>query len=312
MRRKKTLPHTCLADTWHFTIRHLFVLSIVAGVIVMAIYTKEKQFKTVLPIKNITVEGRLIHLDRSQLEASILHTVKGGYFTLDLNRIRKRLLVNPWIRRVSVRRHWPAQLIVTIAEKKPVAYWNHNAFISAEGDVFKPAPIDNTLLLPQMFGPQGQYKKVWMFMNKIYQPLASMALQVKVLSLDDRRAWKLVLTSLSDEKGYTKNKFEQNKNAVVVRLGRNDTQQRFDRFVRVFSSISSLDLRQIKSVDMRYPNGFAVLRKTVLNNKNRISMQNGFFHPAGLHQHNKKYIAMINDSFNTLLNSILPDSIQRV
>jgi len=311
MRRKKTSLHTRLADTWHFTIRHLFVLGIVAGIMAAVIYTKEKQFKTVLPIKKVSVEGRLIHLDRSKLEVSILHSVKGGYFTLDLNRIRKRLLVNPWIRRVSVRRHWPAQLIVTIAEKTPVAYWNRNSFISAEGDVFKPASIDTTLLLPQMFGPQGQYKKVWMFMNKIYQPLASMALQVQVLSLDDRRAWKLVLTSLSDEKKYTENKSEQNKSTVIVRLGRYDTQRRFDRFVRVFSSIASLDLKQIQSVDMRYPNGFAVLRKTALNEENRVSMQKNFSCPAGPHQQNKKYIVMINNSFNALINSILPDSIQR-
>jgi len=231
---------------------------------------KQHQFETVLPIRVVKVEGQLDHLDRRVLQQTVLATLEGGYFTLNLSRVRTRLMKDPWVKEVFIRRRWPAQLLVSVIEKQPVAYWNQQAFISAEGNVFQPEIIDQTLLLPRMYGPQGQHKKVWMFMNEIYPPLAAMAMQVKALYLDERRAWKLALADAASEKN-TQADNSRNK-ALIVRLGRYQTRQRFKRFVQVFSSANSPDLAQLQSVDMRYPNGFAVLRKNTVNNNNKFTI----------------------------------------
>ncbi|HHO58637.1 MAG TPA: FtsQ-type POTRA domain-containing protein [Thiotrichales bacterium] len=215
----------------------------------------EMQFETVMPITQVRVDGEFEHLDANELKARVLAGVDGGYFTVDLNRTRDRLMQNPWVKTVSVRRRWPAELLVTVTEKQAVAYWNEQALISAEGDVFRPVYIDKTLSLPHMIGPQGQHKKAWLFMNEIYQPLTAMALQVDTLKLDDRRAWQL---SLINENFANKSENEP----LIIRLGRYNTEARFKRFVEVFSRENSPDLKQIKTIDMRYPNGFAVLKKT--------------------------------------------------
>ncbi len=233
------------------------------------IYLKKVQFKTILPIKQVVVEGKLKHLNQALIKTLVLNNIGGGYFTLNLMRVRKRLLKNAWIKNISIRRQWPARLIVNVKEKVAVSYWNKHAFISAEGKVFRPVNMDTTLLLPHMFGPPGQQKKVWMFMNKIYSPLASLLLRVDVLSLDKRRAWKLVLSYLAEKKLMIAGK--QANNTLTIRLGRYDTDIRFKRFINVFSRINSPNLSQIKAIDMRYPNGFAVLKKKLINRKDKVA-----------------------------------------
>lgn len=251
-----------------FKLLPYFVLTIV---LVAAIdYLKNKEFDTVLPIESVTVEGVFQHLGKSEIEQVVLNNVEGGFFTLKLNAARQRLLQKPWVKSVSVRRRWPAELIVTVAEKQAVAYWNKRSFISESGEVFSPQPMPSAMLLPKMFGPQGQHEKVWLFMNEIYQPLASLELNVAALHLDERRAWKITL------EGLAKNVLPV-KNSLLVNLGRYDTKPRFERFVRVFSKLASLGLNDFKEMDMRYPNGFSVLKKkqkTALKNMRESFIEN--------------------------------------
>lgn len=142
-----------------FQLMPYFVLTVV--LVVAFDYLKNKEFDTVLPIESVTVEGVFQHLGRSEIEQVVLNTVEGGFFTLKLDEARKRLLQKPWVKSVSVRRRWPAELIVTVKEKRAVAYWNERSFISEDGDVFSPKPMPSAMILPKMFGPKGQHKKVW-------------------------------------------------------------------------------------------------------------------------------------------------------
>lgn len=243
---------------------------IAAGIAMVPVLLQNYQFETVLPVKAVQVEGHLYHLDPEQIKQKVFETLEGGYFTLNLERARAEVMKNAWVKDVSIRRQWPARLIVSVTEKQPVAYWNSHALISEEGDVFIPAVLDGSLLLPHMFGPEGQHKKVWMFMNDIYQPLAAMALQVEALHLDDRRAWKLELVNIASERA---NHSGDNKGKLLtVRLGRYQAMERFSRFVRVFSAANGPDLSRIQAIDMRYPNGFAVLPETPSNNSNKLTI----------------------------------------
>ena len=47
-------------------------------------------------------------------------------------------------------------------------------------------------------------------------------------------------------------------NGVELRLGRNETKRRVERFVKVFSMRNAPNIDGIKYIDLRYPNGFAM------------------------------------------------------
>jgi cell division protein FtsQ len=249
--RKKSKP-----SLFKKTLKTLPVLFGVMAVVYLGLLMRNIEFPAALPVTDVQVKGELNFLNKEEIKVLVMKNISGGYFTVDLNNIRELLLHEPWVKNVSLRRKWPASLNVFIEEQVPIAYWNNNALLSENGDVFKPETIDKELNLPALNGPEGQHDNVWKFMNILYKETAMLNYQVVRLNLDDRRAWQLVLaesTALEDAR-------------IEIKLGRFDTEKRLQRFVRILPALtighgikkSNYKENKIKVIDMRYPNGFAV------------------------------------------------------
>jgi len=231
------------------------------AVIYLGILVKDVDIPTVMPVNDVQVVGELNFLDRDKMVSMVKSKIHGGYFTVDLNTIRKTLMKEPWVSNVSLRRQWPGSLNVIIDEHEPVAYWNDDSYINASGEVFKPENIDAALNLPKLSGPDGHHNNVWKFMNVLYQKMALLDYEVARLKLDDRRAWQLVIAGQGNAE--TASSVDR---AISVRLGRFDTEKRLQRFVRILPALTAehglatgkLIENNIKVIDMRYPNGFAV------------------------------------------------------
>jgi cell division protein FtsQ len=206
--------------------------------------------------------------DKAEIESIVKNNINGGYFTVDLNTMRERLMQQPWIRNVSLRRQWPANLDVIITEQTPVAYWNDDGYISDAGEVFKPEKIDRELNLPKLNGPEGHHNNVWKFMNALYQEMALLEFEVVRLDLDDRRSWQMVVSEYknTEESSPAMDAHQVDVQRMDVKLGRFETEKRLKRFIRILPSLTAghgstnkaLTNKNIKVIDMRYPNGFSV------------------------------------------------------
>lgn len=210
----------------------------------------ENGFKDIVPIENVEIEGVYENISLNDLREKVVSVLKGGYFTIDLKVVRSALLELPWVEDASVRRQWPAGLYIKVIEKQAVAYWNDGAILSSRGEIFAPLVIEHNKALPKLSGPEGMHEKVWNFLVEISNSFKGMDIEIKRLALDERRAWVLTIAS----KVMTED--------VVVKLGKQDTGNRLDRFVRVFSNNAILRLDNIAVIDMRYPNGFAMRKKS--------------------------------------------------
>ncbi len=302
-RNKKSLQQSISKKGLFKTFSILFSLFLI---IYLTMLIKRIDIPVILPIEKIHVFGELEFINTDDIKAKVKASVTGGYFTVDMNLIREVLLQEPWIKAVTLRRQWPAGLEVAIEERTPIAYWNKNAYLSEAGEAFTPARIDQKLNLPVLNGPQGRHATVWQFMNVLYQEMAKLDYQVVRLDLDQRRAWQLVIEKQVIEKQVSENSgsdIEKNsaaKHVINVRLGRFNTEKRLQRFVRILpglineqdhataiveiaSSDSASDEEptrmagKIKTIDMRYPNGFAVQRATDkrMNDVSANDMQTG-------------------------------------
>lgn len=209
----------------------------------------ESGFKDIVPIENVEIEGVYENISLNDLRDKVVSVLEGGYFTVDLEVVRNALLELPWVEDVSVRRQWPAGLYIKVIEKQAVAYWGDDAMLSNRGELFMPVAIEKDKVLPKLRGPEGLHKKVWSFFMEVNDGLDETGLEINRLALDERRAWTLVVAS----KGIAQE--------VVVKLGRQDTASRLDRFVRVFSDNTPLNISNVAVIDMRYPNGFALRKK---------------------------------------------------
>jgi len=259
-------------------LKALPVLVGVVAVFYIGALIKDINIPTVLPVNDVQVSGELHFMDKNEIESLVKENISGGYFTVNLSGIRKLLMQKPWVKNVSLRRRWPASVTIFIEEQVPVAYWNKNAFLSEKGDVFKPTDIDKRLNLPELNGPQGLHHDVWQFMNILYRETALLNYEVVRLTLDERRAWQLIIVEQNEATG----------NQINVRLGRFDTKKRLQRFVRILPALNAeysfvvdgLAANKIKVIDMRYPNGFAVeignKQLTKIKHSQNLSLANNY------------------------------------
>ncbi len=236
-------------------IRHLIIVPATIALLAGAWKLAEYDFSKIAPIEKVEIEGKFENISHDSFRKKVVAEINGGYFSQDLDAMRISLMGLPWVDDVSVRRQWPSGLHIKVTEKQAVAYWNDDAMISDDGDVFKPEVINQQLALPKLNGPDGLHNKMWRFLVTINKDFSAMGFKVVDLNLDGRRAWSFHFLS--------QNVIDE----IEVKLGRDYAQDRLVRFVRVFSNVDKFNLKETAVIDLRYPNGFAMRIKN--NNASR-------------------------------------------
>lgn len=193
------------------------------------------------PITVVRIDGALVHTSSEAVEQVVTRHMPGaGFFRLDLSALQADLEALPWLRSASLRRIWPDTLEVVVHEHRAAARWNEAALISATGAVFRPQRLP-ALELPRLSGPQGHGPAMLARLRELDRRLAPLALAIRGLHQDARRAWRVELD-----------------NDVTLRLGRGEIDARLGRFEAVWPVVLARKADRIEAVDLRYPNGFAV------------------------------------------------------
>jgi len=194
-----------------------------------------------LPVKKVRVEGDFRRLSPESLQTTVTEVVRGGFFNVNVEIIKESLFQNPWVYQVTVRRIWPDTLSVKVIEQTAVARWGEQGLINSQAEFFAPSKQTFPKNLPVLMGPVDSYALLLGQYVRIRDALAARRLQVSGLTLNDRRAWQ----------------FELVKGPSVI-LGRQDVDRRVARFTDYVTTRLANRLSQIKLIDMRYTNGFAV------------------------------------------------------
>lgn len=209
-------------------------------------------------LKTVRVESiydmDLKHVSEITVRNSIAGKIKGNFFTANLEQVRMTFEAVPWVRRATVRREWPNQLIVDVEEHEPLGTWGEDGrLLSVKGEVFTAnlAEADDDHPLPGFDGPDGSEKEVLNRFAQLRQWFGPVKLVPETLSLSNRYAWTVGLD-----------------NGMTVALGReqnrNTMKERVSRLVAVYPQlVSRLQDGSIDTIDMRYPNGLALASKTL-------------------------------------------------
>ena len=92
-------------------------------------------------------------VDTAQIGAVVRNEVRGNFFTVDLDKTRRAFEKLPWVRKVSVRRHFAGwaqsrpsqrpslawQLELVLEEHEALARWNETELVNTHGEVFAAA-----------------------------------------------------------------------------------------------------------------------------------------------------------------------------
>ncbi len=219
----------------------ILMLLVLSGAVIAAIRSIEPE--QLWPVQSVIIEGEFNYLDKEKLRQQALPKVNGGLFTVDLVDVRNALIDMPWVEDVSVRRQWPDKLSIRVIEKQPVVYWGESDVLSARGQLFTPEK-KLQVELPRLNGPHGQHKSMLKEMARMQAWLVDSGLYIQKMTLDARRSWTLELSG-----------------NLQLRLGRKQMHERLNRFVSIYKKHLKTEKREIRHIDMRYTNGFAVAWK---------------------------------------------------
>ena len=81
-------------------------------------------------LRAVQLDAAPQRVERVQLEAAARDSLHGNFFTANLEQTRRSFEKLPWVRKVSVRRHFPWQLEVELEEHVALARWNGTALVN--------------------------------------------------------------------------------------------------------------------------------------------------------------------------------------
>ena len=189
----------------------------------------------------IDVNGPLVGESQVGLERHLADWVGKSYFATDLEDIKASLEQRPWVASAAVKRVWPDRLVVNIREKKPLAHWNDGRLVSRTGKLFSPSNPQVAGALPLLSGPDERVRDVITMARALSDQLVARGIGFGGLNLEQRGAWTLRLG-----------------NGIDVVLGRDQVEQRFERFMTVYQAQLASRADEVSRVDARYTNGVAV------------------------------------------------------
>ncbi len=192
-------------------------------------------------LNRLTVSGRLQHVDPTAVRAAVLPAVGKGFFSTRVETVSAAVMQIPWVAQADVRREWPHTLHVEIVEEAPVARWNTDGLMDAQGRVFTHTDTKPYAALPQLTGRDEDAQDVLAQYDTLSNLVTPRGLAIVELAVDARGAATVLLSD-----------------GIEVRLGREDASARLSRFAAMALPALSARLGAVAYVDMRYTNGFAV------------------------------------------------------
>ena len=201
-----------------------------------------------LTIESVNVTGNLSILDEEQLEPVIAPFTKTNLYLLDAKGLETALENNPWVHSASMTKLWPDRLIIKIYEQKPVAYWGKDAMLAENGEII-PAVIQGANdKYPTLYSPREKGRNMATGFLKIRKWMQGFPLKMVEFKEDARGSWQIRL-----------------ENGLMLKIGRNEQQKRLKRFMVGYKQSLIEVIDKIKTVDLRYTNGFAVQWKKGLS-----------------------------------------------
>ena len=189
------------------------------------------------PLRVVQLSAAPNRVDIAQVEAVVRHELRGNFFTVNMESTQHAFEKLPWVRKVSVRRHFPWRLDVSLEEHVALAQWNDTGLVNTHGEVFA---METDQVLPKFIGQPDTAVEVAQMYRAFGEQLAPLKQEIAQISLSPRHAWQLHLN-----------------NGMVLELGHDQSQQRLARFVAVYPYSLAPRQRTVNYVDLRYQNGFA-------------------------------------------------------
>ncbi|MDD9810168.1 MAG: FtsQ-type POTRA domain-containing protein [Gammaproteobacteria bacterium] len=257
---------------WVVSLALLALLTVGALFVLDRVYHAE-QFR----IRAVEVRGHVTRVDGGQVRAVVERALPATYFSVELDDLEARIEQLPWVFSASLRRRWPDALVVEVTEVQPVAQWGDDRWLHSTGAlVARPAEAHAAEWrdLPKLSGPSARAEsraareKVWRAYQTWSKAFAAKGLQLDALHVDARGLCYLTLSvsallgRAGQGAGAPSSPSPSSPSPPSIRLivPQQHAAARIARFTGALRHPLLGDFAALRTVDLRYPNGFAVSR----------------------------------------------------
>ncbi len=223
--------------SWKLVVKLLSFFLFILAISFIFNHTKQPYY---FPIKEVKIAG-LEHVDHQEVQHLLRPLVQKGFFAVDVDLIKERLMHFSWVSEAYVRRVWPNQVVIQVVEKKPIARWNHASLLTTAGEIFSPHQDSHPIDLPLFIGPEGEHMQVLSYYLKMTTLLKPLQFKIISLELKPQLTWQVILS-----------------NGIKLNIGYKDVLTRISHFVKVYPHVVGNRSKDVDYVDLRYNNGFAV------------------------------------------------------
>ena len=191
------------------------------------------------PLRGFVIDGDLTASERQELQEVLQAMPLRGVLSTPLGEVTQAVRSLPWAREISVRRHWPDQLGVTLHRAAPVARWGDDRYLSAFGDLL--SLPDDYVGLPR-FDVEVAAPVAAMEVYRLLDQIAARErLDISELQQNAQGEWSITLVD----------------GPKVVR-GSEQLNERMHRFLLLHRRVLAEAPDTALYIDARYANGLAV------------------------------------------------------
>jgi len=191
-------------------------------------------------LQRVRVEGAMRQVKSADVLAAMQVQAGMTLAALDLAQLHSRVAALPWVKAVSLRRVYPAELQVTVDERTPWLRLNAAELIDSDGNPFAPSNVAAFAHLPVLHSGHGQLAQATAQFVAGNDQLKPLGLVIAELELNGRGALVMTLN-----------------NGTRLMFGRDDWQGRLQRLLSLYPGLV-VDGVVPTSIDLRYDTGFAV------------------------------------------------------
>lgn len=199
----------------------------------LIVYTSDS---FVYPIEEIEITSTTSNYDNKKID-DIVASIQGqDLLSLDISDIKRSIRSDDWIRDVEIKKSFPDTLEIIIISQKPFAIYNAKIMMIDGTIIESPSlPLDLPIIIDYTHDSVNSMN-IMILTDKLLQKID---LDIKQVEIHNSLIKVFTSTNIliSDRVNYEVN---------------------LNRLVLTFQDLKKLFKREIKSIDMRYSNGFAI------------------------------------------------------
>ena len=188
------------------------------------------------PIEEVKITSTISNYDTEKINDIVVSIYGQDLLSVDLSDIKRNIRSDDWIRDVEIKKSFPDTLEIIIIPQQPLAIYNSKIMMMDGTVIGAPSlPLDLPIIIDHTNDSLSSMNTM-ILTDKLLQKIE---LDIKKVEIHDSLIKVFTSTNMliSDRVNY-----EVNLNRLVIS----------------FQDLKKLFKREIKSIDMRYSNGFAI------------------------------------------------------